>query len=187
MIWPLLMPPTTASVVAQCPSGPTPCSLPSCHTGLFVLPPTCQACSCLKSPYLHSLWLELGWNVPSSDTQCRLPPFINSKSLVLSNIPSKHTASRHSPSSHLPFFPSWHLLPDAVTYLFVDLFECPSPPQYTSSSSVSATTARPQPRQRSPYTRHKEVSNSFLKATTQQTRLLPPSSRSFHYIMLLPR
>ena len=90
--------------------------------GLFVLPPTRQACSCLKSLYLHSLWLELGWNAPSSDIQYRLPPFVNSKSLVLSNTPSKHTASRHSPSSHLPFFlPGTYYLMLLHIYLLIYL------------------------------------------------------------------
>lgn len=129
---------------------------PATLASLFSLPQASRApvsglCICIPFD-----WSLAGTHLPRILSAGFLPSLIQ-KSLVLSNIPSKHTASRHSPSSHLTFFPSWHLLPDTVTYLFVDLFECPSPPQYTGSSSVSATTACPQPRQCSPYRRHKEV------------------------------
>lgn len=137
MTWPLLAPPTTVSVASRCP-GPYPmltALLP--RWPLFFLPLARQApvsSLCIRIP--------LGWSLaavllPPTFRAGFLPSLIQ-KSLVLSNIPSKHTASRHSSSSHLPFFPSWHLLADTFTYLFVDLFECPSPPQYISSSSVSA-------------------------------------------------
>ena len=139
---------------------PVPRPLPRAHgphaTLASVLPPTGQAGSCLKSLHSHSLRLSLAAVPLPPIFRAGFLPSLIQKSLVLSNIPSKHTASRHSPSSHLPFFPSWHLLPDTVTYLLVDLFECPSPPQYTSSSPVSASTAGPQPRQCSPCRRHKE-------------------------------
>lgn len=185
MIWPLLIPATTVSLGAQRPRALSRAHCPPATlASLFSLPqashaPVSGLCICIS----------FGWSLAGTRLLLILSagflPSLIQKSLVLSNIPSKHTASRHSPSSHLTFFPSWHLLPDAVTYLFVDLFECPSPPQYTSSSSVSATTACPQPRQCSP--QKTQGSNSFLKATTQQRRILPPSSRAFHYIMLLPR
>lgn len=91
-------PATTVSLGAQRP-------VPSCHTGLFVLsPPTSQPRSCLRPLYLHFLWLELGWSAPSSDTQCRLPLFINSSRLssqtfLLNTLPARHSL----PSSHLTF------------------------------------------------------------------------------------
>lgn len=104
-------------------------------------------------------------------------------SLVFSEILSKHTASWHSLSSHLPLFfpPGTYYL--TLIYLFVDLFECLSPPLVYKLSAPLVTTAPAERRQCAAHKRHMKY---FLRPIIKLTLIQLPRLCSFHHIIMFP-